>query len=63
MELNKKSNIFISRNENRVVIIDMNTCQKLLIEDKITMSKTDDELKKMFASFGVQVQQSKNNRV
>lgn len=63
MELNKKDNIFISRKENHVVIIDMNTCQKLLIEDKITMSKTDAELKKMFMSFGVQAQQSKNNRV
>lgn len=63
MELNKKDNIFVSRNEGRVVIIDMNTCQKLLIEDKVMMSKTDEELKKMFKSFGVQAHQSINSRV
>lgn len=49
----QKEQIFVSRNANHVVIVDMNTCQKFIIEDKSMMAKSDDELKSMFKSFGI----------
>lgn len=49
----KKEQFFISRNENHLVIVDMNTCQKLIVHDKAMMAKTDDELKSIYKNFGV----------
>lgn len=56
----KKEQFFISRNENHLVIVDMNTCQKLIVRDKTMMAKTDDELKSIYKNFGVL---SHNSRV
>lgn len=49
----QKEQIFVGRNSNHVVIVDMNTCQKFIIEDKALMAKSDDELKTMFKNFGI----------
>lgn len=49
----QKEQIFIGRNPNHIVIVDMNTCQKLIVEDKAMMEKSDEELKKIFKNFGI----------
>lgn len=53
--------IFISRNNSKeeIVIINMQTCQKLIVKDKAMMGKTDDELKKIYQNFGVVSQNSR----
>lgn len=49
----QREQIFIGRNTNHIVIVDMNTCQKLIVEDKAMMAKSDDELKTIFKNFGI----------
>lgn len=55
----KKEQLFISRNANHIVVVDMNTCQKLIVEDKAMMEKTDEELKSIFKNFGILSQNSR----
>lgn len=56
-----QNQIFISRNKlkEEIVIVNMQTCQKLIVKDKIMLEKTDEELEKFYKNFGVV---SQNNR-
>lgn len=62
--MNKIEEFKILREPKRLVIINMNTCQKLLVEDESLLEKTDEELKLIYKDYLVQLKQhSINNRV
>lgn len=54
------NDIFICRNaQEEVIIVNMKTCQKLILKDKALMSKTDEELKSIYMNYGVVSQNSR----
>lgn len=57
-----KNNIFIERNDSKgeIILVNMNTCQKLIVKDSNMINKTDDEIIEIYKDFGVH---SNNNRV
>lgn len=57
-----QNQIFINRNKlkEEIVIINMQTCQKLIVKDKVMLEKTDEELENIYKNLGVV---SQNNRV
>lgn len=62
--MNKREEFKILREPKRLVIINMNTCQKLLVEDESLLEKTDEELELIYKDYLVQLKQhSINNRV
>lgn len=62
--MNKREEFKILRESKRLVIINMNTCQKLLVEDESLLEKTDEELELIYKDYLVQLKQhSINNRV
>lgn len=57
-----KNNIFIERNDSKgeIILVNMNTYQKLIVKDSNMINKTDDEIIEIYKDFGVH---SNNNRV
>lgn len=57
---NQEIRICRNSSEGKIVIVNMQTCQKLIVKDKAMMALSDDELKLIYKNFGVV---SQNNRV